>query len=109
MAKFLGFRVALLVSTLPTFSGKLLGERVSREWVLPLLVCAALVVGLLVTYPFPTLTVGTLLYLAMIPFSLRRYGNKQRQWDAENPASPQTAPSLTTTPALPVPPTETKH
>ncbi len=99
----------LLVSTMPTFSGKLLGERISREWVLPLLVCAALLVGLLVTYPFPTLTVGTLIYLAMVPFSLRRYGRKQRQWDAENPTPPQTAPGITITPALPVPPTETKH
>ncbi len=98
----------LLVSTLPTFSGKLLGERISREWVLPILVGAALLVGLLVTYPFPTLTVGTLIYLALIPVSFRRYGRKQRQWDVDNPIT-QPAPGITITPALPVPPTETKH
>ena len=62
-----------------------------------------------VTGALPTLTVGTLIYLAMVPFSLRRYGRKQRQWDAENPTPPQTAPGITITPALPVPPTETKH
>ena len=76
----------LLVSTIPTFSGKLLGERIEREWVLPILVAAALLVGLLVTYPYATLTVVTLLYLALIPVSLRRFQDKQRQWDADNPA-----------------------
>lgn len=74
---------ALLVSTLPTFSGKLMGERISREWVLPLLVVAASLVGLLVTYPYPTLTVLTLVYLGMIPISYRRFAWHQKQWDAE--------------------------
>jgi CDP-diacylglycerol--serine O-phosphatidyltransferase len=76
---------AMLVSTIPTFSGKLLGERISREYVLPLLVAAALFVGLLVTYPSATLATGTLIYLALIPFSYRRFGSKSRQWDLENP------------------------
>jgi CDP-diacylglycerol--serine O-phosphatidyltransferase len=75
----------MLVSTIPTFSGKLLGERISREYVLPLLVAAALFVGLLVTYPSATLATGTLIYLALIPFSYRRFGSKSRQWDLENP------------------------
>jgi CDP-diacylglycerol---serine O-phosphatidyltransferase len=64
---------SLLVSTLPTFSGKLLGERVSREYVLPAFVAAAALVALLVTYPYGTLTVVTLAYLASIPFSYRRF------------------------------------
>ncbi|MEZ5851148.1 MAG: phosphatidylcholine/phosphatidylserine synthase [Hyphomicrobiaceae bacterium] len=74
---------SLLVSTLPTFSGKLMGERISREWVLPLLVVAASLVGFLVTYPYPTLTVLTLVYLGMIPISYRRFAWHQKQWDAE--------------------------
>ena len=78
---------ALLVSTIPTFSGKLLGERIGREWVLPILVVGALVVGLLVTYPYPTLTVITLLYLALIPISYRRYKGKLRQWELDNPVT----------------------
>ena len=41
----------LLVSTIPTFSGKLLGERISREYVLPILVASAALVALLLTYP----------------------------------------------------------
>jgi CDP-diacylglycerol--serine O-phosphatidyltransferase len=63
----------LLVSTLPTFSGKLLGERISRDFVLPIFVGAAALVALLLTYPYGALTVLTLLYLATIPLSYRRF------------------------------------
>ncbi|MGE3066455.1 MAG: phosphatidylcholine/phosphatidylserine synthase, partial [Hyphomicrobiaceae bacterium] len=41
----------LLVSTIPTFSGKLLGERIGREWVLPIFVAVAAMVACLLTYP----------------------------------------------------------
>lgn len=111
----------LLVSTIPTFSGKLLGERVSREWVLPILVAAALLVGLLVTYPYPTLTVVTLLYLALIPLSYRRFQWKQNEWEVANPAEasaaaeqparpqPQHGTIVTSVPLQSVPPGETKH
>jgi CDP-diacylglycerol--serine O-phosphatidyltransferase len=64
----------LMVSTIPTFSGKLMGERISREYVLPIFMLAMGFVALLVTYPFGTLTGATILYLAMIPVSWRRYG-----------------------------------
>ncbi len=63
----------LLVSTIPTFSGKLLGERISRDYVLPIFVGAAALVALLLTYPYGTLTVLTILYLATIPLSYRRF------------------------------------
>ena len=63
----------MLVSTIPTFSGKLLGERISRDYVLPIFVGAAALVALLLTYPYGTLTVVTLLYLATIPWSYRRF------------------------------------
>jgi CDP-diacylglycerol--serine O-phosphatidyltransferase len=66
----------LLVSTIPTFSGKLLGERISRDQVMPLFVATAAVVALLVTYPYGTLTVGTLIYLGLIPVSYRRFEQK---------------------------------
>ena len=63
----------LLVSTIPTFSGKLMGERIQREWVPPLFGALALFVGLLITYPHATMTVAALAYLAMIPLGWRRY------------------------------------
>ncbi len=64
---------ALLVSTIPTFSGKLLGERISQDYVLPAFVGAAALVALLVTYPYGTLTLLTILYLSSIPFSYRQF------------------------------------
>jgi CDP-diacylglycerol---serine O-phosphatidyltransferase len=75
----------LLVSTIPTFSGKLMGERVRGELILPIMTAVAALVGLLVTYPYGTLTVVTLAYLAMIPLSYRRYQHRQREWDALHP------------------------
>lgn len=90
----------LMVSTTPTFSGKLLGERISREWVLPLFVVVVALVALLVTYPYATLTGVTLLYLATIPLSVRRFG--QRLDEAE--AMPAATPAVT--PALPARPDE---
>ena len=65
----------LLVSTIPTFSGKSLGDKIRREWVLPILVGVALLVALVVTYPYGTMLMITLAYLAMIPFSIRRFAS----------------------------------
>src|SRR5262245_20004247 len=69
----------LMVSTIPTVAGKLLGERVSREWVLPMSFFAGALVALLVTYPYATLTAGTLLYLALIPQSVRLYRRQSEE------------------------------
>jgi CDP-diacylglycerol--serine O-phosphatidyltransferase len=68
----------LLVSTIPTFSGKLMGERISREYVMPMFVGVAAVVALLVTYPYGTLTLLTVLYLVSIPLSYRRFQQRLR-------------------------------
>jgi CDP-diacylglycerol---serine O-phosphatidyltransferase len=73
----------LLVSTIPTFSGKLLGERISREWVPPIFGALALVIGLLVTYPHATMTVVVFAYLAIIPVSWRRWHQLNTQDIAE--------------------------
>ena len=100
---------ALLVSTIPTFSGKLMGERIAREFVLPIFVGAAALVALLVTYPYGTLTLLTLLYLAAIPISYRRFEQKLKD--------PATQTLVGTAPARPaneaevgeMPAGETKH
>jgi CDP-diacylglycerol--serine O-phosphatidyltransferase len=78
----------LLVSTIPTFSGKLMGERIRGELLLPIMTGAAALVGLLVTYPYGTLTVLTLAYLAMIPYSYQRFHQMQREWDRAHPSEP---------------------
>jgi CDP-diacylglycerol--serine O-phosphatidyltransferase len=96
----------LLVSTIPTFSGKLLGERIPREFVLPVLIGLAALIGLLVTYPFGTLTVVTLLYLGAIPLSYRRFQYKTKEWHATamTTVHPVPDPSLASAPTG-----ETRH
>jgi CDP-diacylglycerol---serine O-phosphatidyltransferase len=94
----------LLVSTIPTFSGKLLGERISGDYVLPVFVGAAAVVALLLTYPYGTLTVGTLLYLATIPLSYLRFERRLYEPAPQSPAV-RIAPDEELRP----PPGETKH
>jgi CDP-diacylglycerol--serine O-phosphatidyltransferase len=96
----------LLVSTIPTFSGKLLGERISGDYVLPIFVGAAAVVALLLTYPYGTLTVGTLLYLATIPWSYLRFERKLYE-----PAPQSTAVAIPPgqDDLRPPPASETKH
>jgi len=63
----------LMVSFVPTYSGKMFGQRVAREYVLPVFVLCALFVAVLLTYPYLTLTFGTLAYLAAIPLSFMSY------------------------------------
>ena len=96
----------LLVSTVPTFSGKLLGERISGDYVLPVFVAAAAVVALLLTYPYGTLTVGVLLYLATIPTSYLRF---ERRLYEPAPQSTAVAAPLQPQEELRPPASETKH
>lgn len=69
----------LLISTLPTYSGKKLGTRIRRDHVLPLFVVAVLIVALTVSYPFPMLAFGTACYLVSIPFAWRSHRSYLRQ------------------------------
>ena len=72
----------LTASRIPTFSGKKLGARVSREWVLPLFVIAVALVLLLIFYPWETLTALVLAYLVLIPFGIRHYRRLARDYEA---------------------------
>jgi CDP-diacylglycerol--serine O-phosphatidyltransferase len=85
------FIAFMMVSTIPTYSGKLLGERVGREWVLPIFMIAVGVVAMLFTYPYQTLTAITLAYLACIPMSWRNFRDKIEE-TAESPVAPAAAP-----------------
>ena len=87
----------LMVSRVPTFSGKLIGQRIAREYVPPLFVAAALFIALLLTFPSLTLAVGSLLYLALIPVSAYRYfADERKQVKA---AKPQTGNAAEEPPA----------
>jgi CDP-diacylglycerol---serine O-phosphatidyltransferase len=99
----------MLVSTIPTWSGKLLGERISRDYVLPILAGVALVVGLLWSYPYPTVSVLVIGYLAAIPFSYRRFRQKLAIDHVAAGALAQAMPPPGSAPGLSIPPGETKH
>lgn len=73
----------LMVSRIPTFSGKKLG-RIRRDLVLPLLVALVVVVGLIVSFPFEMLSAITLGYLATIPFGWRQWNRLARAHGARD-------------------------
>ncbi|MBY0560969.1 MAG: CDP-diacylglycerol--serine O-phosphatidyltransferase [Hyphomicrobium sp.] len=92
------FVAFMMVSSIPTYSGKLVGERVGREWVLPIFVVAIGVVAFLFTYPYETLTVLTLIYLGFIPVSWRNFRDRS-EGDAAAAAAQAASPQPSETPA----------
>lgn len=67
------FVAFMMVSTIPTWSGKKMGTRIPREQIIPITVGFVLCVAALVSFPFEILAVVTIGYLALIPFGWRRY------------------------------------
>jgi CDP-diacylglycerol--serine O-phosphatidyltransferase len=88
----------LMVSTVPTYSGKTMGKYVPRQWVLPIFVLSVAAFGLLVSFPFEMLAVGTILFLLTIPIGVMRYRKLERE-DALQTAQPQPIPSGTEPPS----------
>jgi CDP-diacylglycerol--serine O-phosphatidyltransferase len=68
----------LMVSRVPTYSGKNIGNWVPRDLVLPILGLGALSVVLLIAFPWEFLTVLAIVYLALIPFSIRSFRRHKR-------------------------------
>ena len=68
----------LMVSRVPTFSGKNL-TRVPREAVLPILGGMALVVICLISFPWHSLATISALYLGLVPFSILSYRRRKRE------------------------------
>jgi CDP-diacylglycerol--serine O-phosphatidyltransferase len=69
----------LMVSRLPVFSGKRVGKRVAPEMVLPVFVLFVLFFALLIAYPWPVLTIGTLIYLGTLPLGYLSYRNYEKR------------------------------
>lgn len=84
---------ALMVAAVPTYSGKLLGERIGSDWVLPLFMLAVGLVACLVTYPYGTLALVSLGYLAFIPISWMRFRRRQMRDDEGESVAHTTSPS----------------
>ena len=79
----------LMVSTIPTYSGKLMGERIIARIRAAHLRLAIGFVALLLTYPFGTMAGGTLIYLARIPLSWSRYPHQLKAM----PVAPVSGPN----------------
>jgi len=57
----------LMVSNLPTYSGKNLGEQIPRNIAMPMILASVVIVALLLSYPWLFLTFAALIYLAGLP------------------------------------------
>lgn len=73
----------LMVSRLPTYSGKRAGARIPGESVMPLFVLVVLLAGLLASYTFYVLAVSTALYIAHIPFAGRSWRKHQAEEETQ--------------------------
>lgn len=71
----------LMVSSIPTFSGKNVSEKIRRDLVLPFMIIAVMLVAATISYPWKILSAIALLYLASIPFSIRNHGRYVRRFD----------------------------
>lgn len=69
VAVYVVFVAFMMVSPLPTWSGKQLGARIKRAYVAPALIAGALFVALLISYPWLVLTLVVLVYLALLPLA----------------------------------------
>jgi CDP-diacylglycerol--serine O-phosphatidyltransferase len=67
----------LMISKIPTFSGKRL--RVPNQYVLPMLLVVGLLAAFLATEPWITLSVIALLYAGSIPLSVRAFARLKKQ------------------------------
>ena len=67
----------LLVSRWRVYSGKSAGQRIRRDLVMPGLLLAVVYVLMLFMYPWPTLAVSTLIYLLLLPISIRSYRRRE--------------------------------
>ena len=86
IAFFLLFVAFLMVSTIPTWSGKKIGARVPRDRVIPVTVAVVLLIAALVSYPFEILALVTVAYLAFLPFGWMLFRRMDVAWQAEEAA-----------------------
>ncbi len=71
------FVAFLMVSRVPTFSGKRMGLRIDREMVMPILLLVGFAAAVILNYPWYGFTAIALGYLAIIPVSMLRHRHHQ--------------------------------
>lgn len=63
----------LMISRVPTFSGKRTGARVTRDMFMPILLVVAFTAAFIMSYPWEAFTVLSAIYIGLIPVSVWRY------------------------------------
>ena len=68
-----------MISRLPVFSGKTARLRVRPDMLLPVFVGVIFFVALLIGYPWHIVSIGSVLYLASLPFGWKSYRDHERR------------------------------
>jgi CDP-diacylglycerol--serine O-phosphatidyltransferase len=63
-----------------------MGKHVPRQWVLPIFGLTVAFFGLLVSFPFHVLAIGTIIFLVTIPLGAIRYRHLDRTLTETKPA-----------------------
>ena len=86
-AAFTIFSAFMMVSSIPTYSGKDISQKLRRDLVTPFMILTVFMAAMLFTYPWITLTVICLVYLGSIPFSFHTWNKNHRnsELEAEKP------------------------
>lgn len=69
----------LMVSNLPTYSGKTLGKRIPSTMAMPMILAVAVFIAFLLSYPWLTLSLVALAYLAALPWGRSYYYKLERR------------------------------
>lgn len=91
----------LVVSTVPTFSGKTMGKRVPRDLVLPIFLVVVAGFGLFISFPFEAMVALSLAYLVGIPLGAAQYRRRAKQEARNEPKIEVADPTLPSAPDRP--------
>ncbi|MBA4208033.1 MAG: CDP-diacylglycerol--serine O-phosphatidyltransferase [Parvibaculum sp.] len=72
----------LMVSQIPTFSGKRMGLRIRRDMVLPILLLVGMSAAIILSYPWIAFSALCAIYLASIPVAVVRYRRHKERSEA---------------------------
>jgi len=81
----------LMVSQIPTFSGKRMGLRIRRDMVLPILLLIGFGAAVILSYPWWTFTTLAAVYLLSIPIAMMRYRHHKTRTGALDPKAEETS------------------
>jgi len=73
----------LMVSNLPTWSGKNVGQRIRSDLVFPLMIAGVLAVAFLLSNPWEALTLISAAYLIGLPFGVIAWRKQEQKWQTK--------------------------